>query len=400
MTTKYYYKDAYITTFETTISHQGQEEDGRWFVVLEQTAFYPTGGGQPFDEGVLNGTPVNNVEEVDGQIRHYIEGPFEDPSVNIKGEIDWNRRYDHMQQHAGQHILSAAFAEAHGYETISFHLGKEILTIDLDVAGMTEEEALQAEVLANKIIAEARPIETKWMTADEAAAYPIRKQLSVVEDVRLVIIPGFDYNGCGGTHPRSTSEVGAIKILDWEKHKGHIRLQFVCGSRVLAQLNQKHQVIKGLTGILQAPQDNMEEAAQQLLEKVKTQEKEMDEMKQELLTYEAKELILSAIAFGDGSTFIHKAYQNRPIQELQKLARQIISDHDEAVVFLAVQNGDKLQLVGAKGKQPDVNLKELAPQIFSMINGKGGGKEDFIQGGGEAALSPDELIDHIQKLLL
>jgi alanyl-tRNA synthetase len=400
MTTKYYYEDAYLTTFETTISHQGQEEDGRWFVVLEQTAFYPTGGGQPFDEGVLNGIPVNNVEEVDGQIRHYIESPFEDPSVAIKGEIDWNRRYDHMQQHAGQHILSAAFAEAHGYETVSFHLGKEILTIDLDVEGMTEEDALQAEALANKIIAEARPIETKWMTADEAAAYPLRKQLSVAEDVRLVIIQGFDYNGCGGTHPRSTSEVGAIKILDWEKRKGHIRLQFVCGSRVLAQFHQKHQVIKELTGILQAPQDKMEEAAQQLLEKVKTQEKEMEEMKQELLTYEAKELILSAIGFGHGSTFIHKAYQNRPIQELQKLAREIISDHDEAVVFLAVQNGDKLQLVGAKGKQPDVNLKELAPKIFSMINGKGGGKEDFIQGGGEAALSPDELIHHIQKLLL
>ncbi|MEL3973665.1 DHHA1 domain-containing protein [Rossellomorea oryzaecorticis] len=400
MTKKYYYEDAYLTTFETTISHQGQEEDGRWFVLLEQTAFYPTGGGQPFDEGVLNGIPVNNVEEVDGQVRHYIDNPFENPSANIKGEIDWNRRYDHMRQHSGQHILSAAFAEAHGYETISFHLGKEILTIDLDVAGMTEEEALQAEDLANKIIGEARPIETKWMTADEAATYPLRKQLSVAEDVRLVIIPGFDYNGCGGTHPRFTSEVGAIKILDWEKHKGHIRLQFVCGSRVLAQLHQKHQVIKELTGILQAPQDKMEEAAQQLLEKMKTQDKEMEEMKQKLLTYEAKELSLTAIAFAEGSTFMQKAYQNRPIQELQKLARQIISDHDEAVVFLAVQNGDKLQLVGAKGKQPDVHLKELAPKIFSMINGKGGGKEDFIQGGGEAALSPEELINHIQKLLL
>ncbi|MEG9298989.1 DHHA1 domain-containing protein [Mangrovibacillus sp. Mu-81] len=400
MTTKLYYEDAYIKTFETKIREQRQDNDGRWFVLLEQSAFYPTGGGQPFDEGSLNGIQVTNVEEVNGEVRHYIERPVANTAVSIQGEICWNRRFDHMQQHAGQHILSAAFAEVCGYETISFHLGKEILTIDLSVERLTEEEASKAETLANKIIGEARPIQTRWMTAEEAADYPLRKQPSVSEDIRLVIIPDFDYNGCGGTHPRSTSEVGAIKILDWEKHKNHIRLQFVCGSRVLEQLHGKHKVIKELTAILQAPQDKMAEAAQQLIERMQSQDKQLEETNQQLLEYEADALIKEAIPAGEDSTFISYAYQNRPIKELQTLARLIVIEKEDAVVFFVVQNETKLQLVGAKGKKVNLNLKEVAPKIFSKINGKGGGKEDFIQGGGEAVLSPEQLIGHIESSIL
>ncbi len=399
MTKKLFYDDAYITRFETAVNRQGQDKDGRHFVVLEQTAFYPTGGGQPFDEGILDGITVLDVEEKDGEIRHYVEKSFKELPETITGEIDWKRRFDHMQQHAGQHILSAAFAEALGYETVSFHLGKETLTIDLAVENMTEEDAGKAEALANAVIREARPIEIKWMTSEEAAAYPLRKALAVSDDVRLVIIPDFDYNGCGGTHPRSTSEVGAIKILDWEKHRGHIRLQFVCGDRVLKQLHQKNDVLKDLTAVLQSPQDNMKEAACQLLDKIKVQEKQLEEVKQELLKYEAKDLAGEAVKLTGGAAFIKGAYQDRPIQELQQLARQLIAAREEAIVFLAVQNDAKLQIVGAKGKHADTNLKELAPKIFALINGKGGGKEDFIQGGGEPVLSPKDLLDKIEHLL-
>ncbi len=254
MTTKLYYQDAYINTFTTSIEKQDKDELDQWYVVLKETAFYPTGGGQPSDLGTLNNTKVKNVEEIDGEIRHYIEAPFNDEALEIIGKIEWERRFDHMQQHAGQHILSAAFEETFQYKTISFHLGKETLTIDLEVNGLTENEALQAEEAANRIIQENRPIETKWVTKDEAGQYPLRKQPSVSEDIRLVIIPDFDYNGCGGTHPRSTGEVGAIKILDWEKHRGHIRLQFVCGNRVLTQLHTKQAIVKSLTSLLQAPE--------------------------------------------------------------------------------------------------------------------------------------------------
>ena len=391
MTVKQYYKDVYMRGFHTSIQDQQQDESG-WYVVLEETAFYPTGGGQPHDTGTLKDKRVIKVEEVNGEIRHYIEEPFEDISEVIEGQIDWERRFDHMQQHAGQHILSAAFAEALQYETISFHLGKEFLTIDLNVSDINKADAQQAEELANRIIREARPIETKWVTEAELSDYPLRKQPSVTDEIRLVIIPEFDYNGCGGTHPRSTSEVGAIKILDWEKHKGHIRLQFVCGGRVLYQLHRKHGILKELTSVLQAPEETMVSTAEQLISKQKEQEKALEGLKEVLLTYEAEGL---PGVQKDDHVLIQKAYTDRPIQELQKLAQHIITKREDAIVMLVVQNDQKLQLVAAKGSLPTINLRDVAQKVFPLINGKGGGKESFVQGGGEAVMGKEELLEKL-----
>ncbi|MGM0843278.1 MAG: alanyl-tRNA editing protein [Bacillota bacterium] len=397
MTVKQYYQDAYMKNFQTSIQDQHQDDSG-WYVVLEQTAFYPTGGGQPHDTGTLKDKRIINVEEVNGEIRHYIEEPFEDISGDVKGQIDWDRRFDHMQQHAGQHILSAAFEKALQYETISFHLGKEILTIDLDVSDINESDALQAEVLANRIIRESRPIETKWITEAELSDYPLRKQPSVTDEIRLVIIPDFDYNGCGGTHPRSTSEVGAIKILDWEKHKGHIRLQFVCGDRVLNQLHRKHGLLKELTGVLQAPEENMVPTVERMVAKQKEQEKALEGLKEVLLTYEAEGLMGKG-TLKKGHSLIKSSYTDRPIQELQRIAQHIVSNKAEAIVFLVVQNDQKLQLVAAKGSIPDVNLREVAQKVFPLINGKGGGKESFVQGGGEVVMSREELLETLVNQL-
>lgn len=395
MTVKQYYQDAYMKTFHTSIQDQKQDDLG-WYVVLEQTAFYPTGGGQPHDTGTLKNKRIINVEEVNGEIRHYIGEPFDDISGVVEGQLDWERRFDHMQQHAGQHILSAAFAESLQYETISFHLGKEILTIDLEVSDLTESDARETEALANRMIQDSRPIETRWITEAELSQYPLRKQPTVTDDIRLVIIPDFDYNGCGGTHPRSTSEVGAIKILDWEKHKGHIRLQFVCGNRVLKQLHQKHGLLRELTGVLQAPEENMIPVVDRLIAKQKDQEKALEGLKEVLLTYEAEGL-LGEGTLQKGHTVIKKAYAERPIQELQKIAQHIISKRDDMLVLLVVKNDQKLQLVAAKGSSPSVNLREIAQKIFPMINGKGGGKESFVQGGGEALMSKEELLEILVK---
>lgn len=397
MTVKQYYQDAYMKSIQTSIQEQQQDESG-WYVVLEQTAFYPTGGGQPYDTGTLKDKLVINVEEVNGEIRHYIEEPFGDISGTFEGQIDWERRFDHMQQHAGQHILSAAFAEAFQYETISFHLGKEFLTIDLDVSDINESDALQAEALANRIIRESRPIETKWITEAELSDYPLRKQPTVTDNIRLVIIPDFDYNGCGGTHPRSTSEVGAIKILDWEKHKGHIRLQFVCGDRVLNHFHRKHGLLKELTGVLQAPEENMVPTIERILTKQKEQEKAIEGLKEVLLTYEAEGLLGEGTS-QEGFTLIKKAYSDRSIQELQKIAQHIVAKREETIVLLVVQNDQKLQLVAAKGSSPSVNLREVAQKVFPLINGKGGGKESFVQGGGEAVMSKEELLETLVNQL-
>lgn len=229
MEQKLYYQDAYLQTFSAKVRKQTQDESGNWFVVLDRTAFYPTGGGQPFDIGTLNDIQVLNVEEIEGEIRHYIDRPIAETEEKIFGVIDWQRRFDHMQQHAGQHILSATFEELFEFETVSFHLGKEVLTIDLNTDELKEEQAQQVEIRANQIILENQPIDTRWVNSAELSQYKLRKRISVTEDIRLVIIPDFDYNGCGGTHPNSTGQVGSLKILDWERQKRKFEFNLYVG---------------------------------------------------------------------------------------------------------------------------------------------------------------------------
>ncbi|KOP79630.1 alanyl-tRNA synthetase [Bacillus sp. FJAT-21945] len=386
---KLYYQDPYIKSFTTHLKDQQKDEQGRVYAILEETAFYPTGGGQPYDTGTLNGIKVIDVEEIDGEIRHYIAQPFNEPG-EITGEIDWERRFDHMQQHAGQHILSAAFEEKFGFATVSFHLGNEVLTIDLDIEELTDEQAEEAEDLANQIILENRSIETKWVTMDELSSYRLRKQLSVTENIRLVIIPDFDYNGCGGTHPHSTGEVKAIKILDWEKQRKKIRVHFVCGDRVLNQLHQKQKEIKRLTSILNAPEENLADTAKKLIEDKKMLEKSIEELKDELVAYEAKDLLTNGKSSSNG-LIISKQFKNRSIQEVQKLARAVTVLSEEAVVFFVNDAEEKLQFVCAKGKAPNGSMKEITNKLLPLINGKGGGNDLFAQGGGEALITAEQL---------
>jgi alanyl-tRNA synthetase len=391
---KLFYQDAYIKSFTSKILKQKQDKDGNWYIVLEETAFYPVGGGQPSDKGFLHNTEVIAVEEIDGEIRHYTSEPISEGETKVEGVIDWKLRFDHMQQHAGQHILSAAFEELFQYKTISFHLGKEHSTIDLDIGDLSKEDADAAEKLANDIILENRKIETKWMTAEEANRYPLRKELAVSDNVRLVIIPEFDYNGCGGTHPRSTGEVSSITILGWERQRKKIRVTFVCGNRVRKQLHQKQTILSNLTEYLNAPEKEMKNAVERLLEKEKETDKALEEAKEQLLSYEAKELAEVA-----SEQIIGKVFKNRPITELQKLARYIVKENDRSVVVLVAENADKTQLVAARGEAEEVNMRNMMNDVLPLINGKGGGKESFVQGGGEASISGEELLQEFLKRL-
>ncbi|PLR86467.1 alanyl-tRNA editing protein [Bacillus sp. V33-4] len=386
MTTKLYYQDPYFRTFATRVTKQANDDAGNWFVVVEETAFYPTGGGQPHDVGTLDGVTVLNVEEIDGEIRHYVDGslPLHE---EIKGVIDWQRRFDHMQQHAGQHILSAAFEELFDFETVSFHLGKELLTIDLNIEELTEQAANEAEKRANQIILENRPIETKWVTEEELSQFPLRKQPTVTENIRLVIIQDFDYNGCGGTHPKATGEVTAIKILGWERQRKRIRIQFVCGNRVLDQLYKKEQTIRQLCQLLNAPEQELPAAARRLLESGAEKDKSLQEIRETLLRFEVKDLLEQS------KKLIAKVYQNRTIQELQMLARLLTAEKDELTILLVTENDSRLQLVCARGSQETANMKQIIADVLPIIAGKGGGNEALAQGGGEALVSGQELLD-------
>ena len=383
MTKKLYYEDPYLTTFTASIIKKEPE-----YVIISETAFYPTGGGQPCDTGSLNGISVVNVEVIDGELRHFLAEPLDSQSIDVKGSINWLRRFDHMQQHAGQHILSAAFAELFQMQTVSFHLGKETATIDLDTTEVTAEQLKKAEELANQIILENRAIETKWVTEDELAQYKLRKATSIKEDIRLVIIPDFDYNACGGTHPSSTGQVGSIKILQTEKQKRHIRVEFVCGKRVLTQLDRKQNVLLNLISTLSSPEEKLVDAANNLLHTNKTLEKLLNEHKQELLKFEAKELLKQSI-----NDIVAITFENRTIQDLQRLVRFLVEESPSSLCVLVSHNEEKLQIVAARGTNREESMKALLLQVLPLINGKGGGNDTLAQGGGEASLSSTELLN-------
>lgn len=394
MESKLYYNDAYIKSFTAQVLKQERDEAENWYIVLNETAFYPTGGGQPHDLGTVEASRVIGVEELDGEVRHYLEKPLEDTSKDVHCTIDWSRRFDHMQQHAGQHILSAAFDHLFQYKTVSFHLGAEYLTIDIATENLTELEAVKAEELANQIILENRQIEVKWVTEEELSQYSLRKETKVKEDIRLVIIPDFDYNGCGGTHPKATGEVRAIKILDWERQKKNIRVQFVCGDRVLTELGQKQKLLLELTKLLNAPGKEMEQAVMRILENGKAFEKELEKTREVLLQYEAKELLIKS-----KNQIVSEVFQNRTIQELQKLARSIIAEDEKSMVLFVSQNDSRLQLVLARGIARTENMKAVIGHALQLINGKGGGSDSFAQGGGEALISGGQMLEKLVELI-
>ncbi|WP_175638734.1 alanyl-tRNA editing protein [Metabacillus schmidteae] len=392
MTKKLFYEDAYQTSFTSNVVKKDVDYTGRNYVVLEQTAFYPTGGGQPHDTGTMNDKRVIDVEIVEGELRHYLEEPIKEIET-INGEIDWKRRFDHMQQHAGQHLLTAVFEDQLGYKTLSFHLGKEVSTIDLDTETLSNEEIQNAEKLTNQLILENLPIQTKWIkNQEELATYTLRKELAVSENIRLVIIPEVDYNGCGGTHPKSTGEITALKILHIEKQKKLVRVHFVSGYRVLKQLKEKHEIIHKLSSQLSAPQEQLNVAADRLLQTTKKLEGKIDELTTKLIQYEAKELILKAETLREHQ-FIKAVYQNRPIHDLQNLAKELVTSQSNLVVMMISEFQDKLQIVCARTDELEFNLNILLKKVLPSIHGKGGGRPSFVQGGGAMVVSPEKLMN-------
>ena len=383
MTNKLFYENPNIHCFKAKVIKQQND-----YVVLSDTAFYPTGGGQPHDLGLLNGIGVTNVEVVEDEIRHFLVTPLPENTIDVNGQIDWKRRFDHMQQHAGQHILSAAFEQLFGFQTVSFHLGKDTVTIDLDIPTVTESQLAEVEHLANQIILEDHPIQTKWVNEEELSNYNLRKATLLKENIRLVIIPDYDYNACGGTHPASTGQVRSIKILQTEKQKKLVRVEFICGERILTHLHRKHQILGNLVNILSTPEDKIMNATKHLLNQNSALEKQITDLSNSLLTYEAKE-----IREKSEGTSITCLLENRSMQELQKLAKLVIQETPNSICILVSNNEDKLQFVAAKGSEVSQSMKELVAQVLPHINGKGGGNEQMAQGGGVKMLTSEQLIE-------
>lgn len=389
---KLYYIDAYTKDFTTKIIKQDYDKEDNLYVVLNETAFYPTGGGQPYDTGTLNGTLVTNVEEVNGEIRHFIAEQLE--TAEVEGKINWERRFDHMQQHAAQHILSAAFWDYFNIPTIGFHLGKETVTIDLETENLPAETIEKAVQIANNIVFENHPIRIQWMNLEEAKTLPLRKEPTLTENIRVVIIENFDYNGCGGTHPRRTGEVGLIQVLNWERNKGGIRLTFIAGWRTLKLMGQQQQIMKDVSKQLNSSETDIPAKVAQLLISQKENEKAIQTMNEKLLFAEANELLQQPAEIHAGF-LISKVFTNRSMQEVAKLSAIITEQQEHAITYFIIENDDKLQCILACGKTVTLDMNALLKDALPAIEGKGGGNKKSARGGGKAIMSGDEFLHQL-----
>lgn len=394
MTRKLYYEDPYLREFSARVTARGVEADGTPYVVLDQTCFYPTGGGQPCDLGQIEGVDVLDVEEVAGQIHHRLAAPVTNETV--RGAIDWARRFDHMQQHNGQHILSAAAEHLYDVDTVGFHLGRETVTVDLAFPDLTQPIVDELEYLANQVVFDNRAIEQRFVTDEELRRYPLRKQPTVRENVRLVIIPDFDYNGCGGTHPHRTGETGPIKILSWERYKGNVRVTFVCGWRALRELREKQLILRTVARQLTSGEAELEDKVARLLHERKELDKALSDARLQLLDAEAEQL-WHAHTLLHGVPVVAHAFAERSMQELQRLAGKLAEREAHALVLL-VAGGAKTQLVFARGSAATVPMNELLKDTLQLIAGKGGGQPSLAQGGGDTSQTPAAVLAHALEL--
>lgn len=393
MTVKKYYENVNLKQLHTKIVESAITKDNEPYILLEETIFYPTGGGQPHDTGTINGIEVVRVEEVDGQIYHYVKEAI---TANVADcELNFERRFDHMQQHAGQHILSATFENYFNLKTVSFHLGKTICTIDLETNLITEEILQEVERLANQVIIENRPIITKWVTKDQANQLPLRKKLAKDEDIRLVIIPDYDYNGCGGTHPEFTSQVMGIKLMGIEKMKQNIRVSFICGHRILHELHKKTQVIGSLQKQLNAPEDSLVDSANKLLLSDKDKQKQIELLQEQILEAKVQSIIQSQ------EEILIVELPEESMTNLQKVAKKCISLKEKMTICILSPKEDNIEFVCAKGKLAthSLSMKTLNQLLLDCSKGRGGGNDLFAQGGSKSVYDLKQMYEVAKNYL-
>jgi alanyl-tRNA synthetase len=380
MTERLYYLDSLRRSFEASVLSCDDAGDGRFRVVLDRTAFYPTSGGQPHDTGTLGGAPVVDVVDDDaGVVTHVVVGPVTS-GAEVSGEIDWSRRFDHMQQHTGQHILSAAFDRRFAVRTMSFHLGVETATIDL-AREVTPDEIGQAEAEANRVVWEDRPVTVRFVSDEEAGSLPLRKEPVRTGRLRIVDVTDFDLSACGGTHVPATGMVGAIAIAGWERFKGATRLTFVCGGRAVRSHARFRNAVTAATRALSVLPEELPGAIERLQSDVKEEGRSVKRLTEELARYRAEEFRAGATAIGPWRGVL-TAIPSADAAELKTLAQAIVSAPGMIVVF--VGEGRPAPTVIARSSDVTVDAGAWMKRAAAELGGRGGGRPEQAQGGLEA----------------
>jgi alanyl-tRNA synthetase len=367
--------------FEARVIERREDKNA---VILNQTCFYPESGGQLPDVGTLNGVPVIDVQEEGEAILHVLEGAL--PEGKVQGRVDWEVRFDHMQQHTGQHLLSGAFDQVAKAMTVGFHMSVEYCTIDLRIPALASELADRVEDLANRVVFEDRPVKVLLLSREEALRLPLRKRPPDLDVLRVLQIVDFDYSACGGTHCQRTGEVGLVKIASWEKIREDVRVEFLCGGRALRDYHWRNNTINRVAGELSIAPRGLEPAFQRLRQENVDKGKRIKELLEESLKYEAERLVKETETTGSFRLIV-RVFPDRDPEEVKGLANRL-AEHPGTVALLAA-TGDKSNLVFARSADLVFDMNALMKEAVSRINGKGGGRPNFAQGGGP--LGPDLL---------
>jgi alanyl-tRNA synthetase len=394
LTTRLYYNDPYRTTFDATVTGCESRQD-RFALSLDQTAFYPTSGGQPFDVGTLDDAQVVDVLDEDDEVVHLTDRAIA-VGTRVSGAVDWNRRFDHMQQHTGQHVLSAAYDRLFGVRTESFHLGAVSATIDLQ-REVSAAEIRAAEDEANRIVWADRPVSIRFVTAEEAATLPLRKEPARAGSLRLIDVDGFDLSACGGTHVARTGAIGIIATGGWEKLRGGTRVEFLCGGRALARFRDWRDALGAATRHLSVTPPDLAQAIERMQTDAKAQQRAMRNLQEQLAAHEGRALVARAERTAKGLT-IAEALDGWDAASLKTVAVAATAEAPSAAVALFSRSLPAVAVV-ARGAESPIDAAAILKALIARFGGKGGGKPEIAQGGGLAASGADDLVAEARRLL-
>jgi alanyl-tRNA synthetase len=386
VTERLYYLDSYLRTFTAQLVETSA--DGT-IVYLDRSAFYPASGGQPFDTGSIAGVPVLEVLDEEDRVAHRLSAPA--PPGEMDCRIDWQRRFDHMQQHTGQHLLSAVFEERFGLRTVSFHLGQDASTIDLEGGTADNRVVEEAERRANEVVSENRPVTVEFQDADQA--HGLRKASDRTGSLRIIVIEGLDRSACGGTHVRATGEIGAILIRKLEKVRQTTRVEFLCGGRAIRRARADYEALSRSAQLFSAPLDETPALVAAQLEAARSSDKTRRKLELEIAAYKGKDLYETTAAGPDGVRRHVQRLTDGSMESLRALAQSFASQ-PRAVFAAALENPPALLF--AVSADAGIDAGQVLKELLAAAGGRGGGTARMAQG---SVPRPDLLEELLEKLV-
>jgi len=397
MTEQLYLDKPLLVDFDTEIISCETHESG-FKVELNQTAFYPEGGGQPSDMGHIEDAHVTYVFKEEDRIFHVLNKPFEVGS-KVSCKLDWPRRKEMMQQHTGQHLFSAAAWKLFTAKTVGFHLTEDNLTLDLD-KDLNMNEILRIEDMANEWIQSNLTITCSFPEDHVLENMPLRKRPKVAHNIRVVEVDGADCTPCGGTHPPTTALLGLIKVKRVDRYKGGCRVQFVVGVRALADYRIKNVMSNQLIASLKAQPEEIVEKVEKLQEENKDLSKSIKVLKGQLAAIEAESLVEHAVKHSDGFKIIRKVFEDRAFGDVRQMAGKLC-ENDNTVVLFGVKEPEASRLVYSRSKNlKELSMKDLFAPAIAKLDGRGGGSPVSAQGGGKHPEKLASVIDESMDDLL